>query len=101
MLRRLDTLLRSVGLKVLSSGKRFKDRRRSKSSVEEPKVVESRSLLIAITRTGVHLLPICVTVFIIAFNVIGYLNGPDISGTANFALQVASKLHVRLFVPCS
>ncbi|KAF2689387.1 hypothetical protein K458DRAFT_127236 [Lentithecium fluviatile CBS 122367] len=33
------------------------------------------------------------TVFLFVFNAIGYLNGPEISKSANFALQIASKLH--------
>lgn len=87
------TFLRSVGLKVLSSGERLKRHRKLHPTEEQPKVVESQSLVIAITRIGAHLLPILITVFLLLFNAIGFLNGPAITTPAEFALQVASKLH--------
>ncbi|KAF2279691.1 uncharacterized protein EI97DRAFT_455902 [Westerdykella ornata] len=87
------SLLRSVGLKIVTSGNRIRRRPQQRATGEPPKVVESRSLILALTRTGAHILPVSATVFLICFNAIGFLNGPDISTAANFTLQLAAKFY--------
>lgn len=91
----VKSLLRSAGLKVLAVGKPFRRREQK----EERKVLVSNSRYIAIARLGAHILPILNTSFIIAFNAVGLLNGPDINSISKLSLQVASKIHVRTSVP--
>jgi hypothetical protein len=96
--------LRSVGLKFLASygrgGKfvipRFTLRifRNAPYTGELPKVILDGKRSIALVRAGVHILPFVITLFLVLFNGNKLLNGPQISGTAIFALQVAAKLHV-------
>jgi hypothetical protein len=93
----VHTFLRSVGLKVLSSGKRRGHRRHQPVQDEPPKPAIIQSRTIAITRTGVHILPVFATVFLICFNAVGFLNGPEISTSATFFLQLVSKFHVSNF----
>ncbi|PNS15770.1 hypothetical protein CAC42_4222 [Sphaceloma murrayae] len=40
-----------------------------------------------------HLPPLIITIFILLFNGIGFLNGPSIASTATLTLQMAAKLH--------
>lgn len=91
----VKSLLRSAGLKVLAVGKPFKRREQK----EERKVLVSKSRYIAIARLGAHILPILITSFIIVFNAVGVLNGPDINSISRLSLQLASKVHVRTSVP--
>jgi hypothetical protein len=90
------TFLRSVGLKVLSSGKRRLHRRHEPVPDEPPKPAIVQSRYIALTRTGVRILPVFTTTFLIRFNAGGFLNGPEISTPATFFLQLLSKFHVSI-----
>jgi len=80
------SFLRSVGLKIFAFA----------SKGERKKVVVSGSRMIAFARTGAHVFPVVITIFLIALNGNVLLNGPEISTPAVFFLQVAAKLHVRM-----
>ncbi|KAH8731760.1 hypothetical protein GQ44DRAFT_821920 [Phaeosphaeriaceae sp. PMI808] len=84
------SFLRSVGLKTLIFPKR--------SYQESEKIIISGSWLIALTRAGVHILPISITLFLFVFNGTNFLNGPKVSNLASFFLQVAAKIHELLVV---
>ena len=84
------SFLHAVGLKILSSKRVFQ----SSKKQERRKPVFVKSRRIALTKAAVHLLPSTVTVSLIVLNVVTWVNGPDISTSARYLLQGASKLHV-------
>ncbi len=91
----VKSLLRSAGLKVLAAGKPFRRREQK----EEKKVLVSKSRYIAIARLGAHIFPMLITSFMIVFNAVGLMNGPEINSISKLILQVAAKIHVRTSVP--
>lgn len=92
---RIRSFFRSIGLKIIFSGRRLKFQHSKAGFEEQPKIVESDSLSMAIVRTSVHILPGVTTIFLICFNAVGFLNGPSITGGAQFFLQLLAKFHVR------
>lgn len=88
------SFLRAVGLKIFISRRQSKQPPEKCNKKENPKIIVSPSRLIAFTRAGVHILPITITLFLLLFNGIELLNGPDMTTTALFGLQVAAKFHV-------
>lgn len=91
------SFFRSVGLKALTDGFKSVKTKISYSPLEEKKVIVSTSRWIALSRTGVHLLPVSISIFLIVFNSIEFPNGPEISSVATFFLQVVAKFHVGPF----
>lgn len=89
------TFVRSIGLKATINLVRTFTRSAVRKPEEEQKVVFSDSRGIALSRLGVHFLPLSASIFAIGFNVVGFPNGPNISSAATLFLQVTAKLHVR------
>ncbi|KAH8730349.1 hypothetical protein GQ44DRAFT_814220 [Phaeosphaeriaceae sp. PMI808] len=88
------SLIHGAGLKPFSFKKKYK----GTDGQELPKPVMVKSRLLALASLDIHLLPVCITVFIIAFNSSIFVNGPPISTLAQYALQGASKLHEMTIV---
>ena len=94
------SLLRSVGLKAVSASTWLKQAK-PKARSEQKKIVVTTSQRIALTRITVHILPVTITIFLIAFNAVELLNSPNITTVATFFLQVAAKFHVSEHSPDS
>lgn len=89
---------RSVGLNILLL-RNLLGFGRSTTRRENEKVLVSTSRRISFVRTAVHLPPIIITLFLLLWNGIGFLNGGQITTSATFFLQLLAKLHVRVFFP--
>ncbi|KAH7092339.1 hypothetical protein FB567DRAFT_588628 [Paraphoma chrysanthemicola] len=83
------SILHQIGLKILT----FKDRYKGAKGEEVPKPMVEKSFRIALASLSIHLLPTCITIFLVSFNVYTFVNGPPVSVTSQYVLQGASKLH--------
>jgi hypothetical protein len=72
---------------------------------EEPKELLSRSRWDAIARCGIHVLPSCVSIVLVALNFCGWFIGPTMQGGENHdylklaVLQICAKAQVNSFCP--
>ncbi|KAH6892453.1 hypothetical protein B0T10DRAFT_605187 [Thelonectria olida] len=95
-LDRFSTLLRSVGLGILTHFSRDRE--------EPPKVLISTSWKQALARSAIHVLPASVSITLMAVNIQGYFIGSELQGHQNQdalklgLLQVAAKTQELLIV---
>lgn len=92
-----DTFLRAIGLKVLLVRNRL-GFGKNQNREEEEKVLVSTPRKIALIHSAVHLPSVIITIFLILWNTIEFLYGPQITASFTFALQLLAKIHVS--APC-
>lgn len=100
LIDRFRTALRAVGLGILTYI--------SKDRAEPSKVLVDRSLRLALARSLIHLLPACISMFLVAFNLQGWFIGIELQGEEDKdelkmgVLQISAKLQVRYrHISCS
>lgn len=87
---------------IRNTGRKLFKKRTSRDprKIEEEKPVIVKSQRAATSNLLIHIFPICVSVFLIGLNAGVFVNGPEISTLAQYALQGASKFHVSFTLYC-
>ena len=87
-------LFRAFGLGILTVVRRRRRR-------EEPKILIYTSILQVVFHSVTHILPIIVSITLIAFNLLGFFIGRELQGEQNLdglklgVIQIAAKVQVR------
>lgn len=90
----LPLLFRAFGLGILTVVRRRRRR-------EEPKILIYTSILQVVFHSVTHILPIIVSITLIAFNLLGFFIGRELQGEQNLdglklgVIQIAAKVQVR------
>ena len=94
LVKRFESFIRSIGLGITTITK----------GPELAKPIVVRSAKVALSRCGVHILPSCVSIVLITFNLLGYYIGPELQGIShqdsvkNGVLQICAKAQELLVV---